>query len=121
MEESPEITIVLLGDAGVDSKDSESLPVLHDLDQPFVFDVKLFNRPYRFEFCDTASPRNYTLLHPDVVVLCYDISNPESLTAVKEKWSKEVHIYYEPDRPTLMLGLKRDLRTKELPDPLVVR
>ncbi|KAI9857481.1 MAG: hypothetical protein M1813_008231 [Trichoglossum hirsutum] len=131
MDDPPSISIVLLGDAEVGksmflsrlsqpgSKDAKSLPVLRDLDQPFVFDVKLFNRPYRFEFSDTASPRNYTLLHPDVIVLCYDISNPNSLRSIRERWSIEVHMYYEPDRPTLLLGLKRDLRTEEMPDPLV--
>ncbi|KAH0537013.1 hypothetical protein FGG08_006148 [Glutinoglossum americanum] len=96
-DDPPEISIVLLGDAEVGksmflsrlsnptTKDGKTLPPLRDLDQPFVFDVKLFNRPYRFEFSDTASPRNYTLLRPDLVVLCYDISNAETLKAVKER------------------------------------
>ncbi|KAI9783976.1 MAG: hypothetical protein M1839_002921 [Geoglossum umbratile] len=126
----PEISILLLGDAEVgksmllarlsqpQAKDGNKIPILRDLDQPFVYDVKLFNRPYRFEFSDTASPRNYTLLQPDIVVLCYDISNVSSLESVREKWSKEVHMYYEPDRPTLLLGLKRDLRTVEMVNPL---
>ncbi|KAI9765148.1 MAG: hypothetical protein M1840_007741 [Geoglossum simile] len=100
------------------ANDGKSLPLLRDLDQPFVYDVRLFNRPYRFEFSDTASPRNYTLLQPDVVLLCYDISNPSSLKSVKERWSKEVHMYYETDRPTLLLGLKRDLRTEKMISPL---
>jgi len=129
MADPPEITIVLLGDAEVgksmflsrlsqpNANDGKSLPLLRDLDQPFVYDVKLFNRPYRFEFSDTASPRNYTLLQPDVVVLCYDISSPSSLKSVQERWSKEVHMHYEPDRPTILLGLKRDLRTEEMVDP----
>lgn len=55
------------------------ITLLRDGNQPFVFDITFFNRPYRFEFYDTSSPENWTLLHPDVIVLCYDISSRLSL------------------------------------------
>ena len=55
------------------------ITLLRDGDQPFVFDITFFNRPYRFEFYDTSSPENWTLLRPDVIVLCYDISSRLSL------------------------------------------
>ena len=55
------------------------ITLLRDGDQPFVFDITFFNRPYRFEFYDTSSPENWTLLRPDVIVLCYDVSSRLSL------------------------------------------
>ncbi|KAI6949527.1 hypothetical protein KC321_g18554, partial [Hortaea werneckii] len=64
----PSVPILLLGDAGVgkstflsrltlgntapDTPITNPLPTLHDLNQPFPFDIRLYNRPYRFEFSD---------------------------------------------------------------------
>ncbi|KAI4151129.1 MAG: hypothetical protein L6R39_002111 [Caloplaca ligustica] len=93
-----------------------SLPVLHDLDQPFVFNISMYNRPYRFEFFDTASPENYTLLRPDFIILCYDITDRRSLINVQEVWRKEVTRHYRRDGedvPLMVLGLKRDARVEE--------
>lgn len=59
------------------------ISLLRDNDQPFVFDIKFFDRPYRFEFFDTASPENWSLLQPNVIVLCYDISSRLSLINVQ--------------------------------------
>jgi Ras homolog gene family, member A len=73
----------------------------------------MYNRPYRFEFYDTASPEHYTLLRPDLAILCFDINNRGSLENVQKKWRKEVYIHYtqeEARMPVMLLGLKRDLR-----------
>jgi Ras family protein A len=73
----------------------------------------MYNRPYRFEFYDTASPEHYTLLRPDLAILCFDINNRSSLENVQKKWRKEVYTYYtqeETRMPVMLLGLKRDLR-----------
>ena len=73
----------------------------------------MYNRSYRFEFSDTASPENYTLLHPNFVILCYDISNRESLINVQQSWRKDVTRNYshsDESIPIMLLGLKRDLR-----------
>jgi len=125
MSDPPEVTILLLGDSEVGKStflsrlsrgnkdhDTKGLPILRDLDQPYIYDISLFNRPYRFEFYDTASPENYTLLRPDFLILCYDITNRETLESVQERWSKEVMLYYSYNReiPIMLLGLKRDLR-----------
>jgi Ras homolog gene family, member A len=86
----------------------------------------MYNRPYRFEFYDTASPQNYTLLRPDFVILCYDINDRTSLEESQRRWRKEVILHFRrEDRiPVMLLGLKRDLRALEAPsmvDPLEVR
>ena len=92
------------------------LPLLRDLDQPFIYDIRLYNRPYRFEFYDTASPENYTLLLPDFVILCYDINERRSLVNTQQVWRKEVtrnYTYKKEGIPVMMLGLKRDLRVED--------
>ena len=93
-----------------------SLPLLRDLDQPFVYDIRMYNRPYRFEFYDTASPENYTLLRPDFIVLCFSIDGRQSLVNVQQVWFKEAVQCYMRERddiPIMVLGLKRDLRKEE--------
>lgn len=94
---------------------SAPLPVLRDLDQPFPFHISLYNRPYRFEFYDTGSPTSYTLLRPAVIVLCYSIANPTSLQSLRLKWKQivESHFNYDESLPVIVLGLKRDVRSKE--------
>lgn len=93
----------------------DHLPVLRDLDQPFVFNVSMYNRPYRFEFYDTASPEHYTLLKPAVIVLCYSVADPSSLQSVYTTWKHmvETHFNYDEKIPVIVMGLKRDVRSKE--------
>lgn len=76
----------------------------------------MYNRFYRFQFYDTASPKHYTLLTPDFVVLCYDISNRSSLVNVQHVWFKrmvESYMRNREDIPVMLLGLKRDLRVEK--------
>ena len=95
---------------------------LRDLDQPFIYNIRLFNRAYRFEFSDTASPENYTLLDPNVVIMCYDISNRDTLASIEDRWLRCVHEHYMARRhdnlPLLLMGLKRDLRINKSVTPL---
>lgn len=75
----------------------------------------MYNRPYRFEFSDTASPENWTLLSPDFVILCYDINDRRSLINAQEVWKKSVAIHHGKEKeefPVMLLGLKRDLRAE---------
>lgn len=75
----------------------------------------MYNRPYRFEFYDTASPNNYTLLKPSVVVLCYSIASPDSLKSVHTRWKTLVETHFNDNEllPVILLGLKRDVRSRE--------
>ena len=77
--------------------------------------MKLYNRPYVFQFFDTASPTNYTLLRPAVIILCYSIAEPSSLDNVKGYWKHivETHFNYHESIPVVLLGLNRDVRQKE--------
>lgn len=99
---------------GSKSGPPQTLPTLRDLDQPFPFDIRLYNRSYRFLFSDTSSPTNFTLLKPSIIVLCYDISSPSTLHSLKAKWKYvvEMHFNYDESLPIIVLGLKRDVRSK---------
>lgn len=94
---------------------SEALPVLRDLDQPYTFNVRLHRHAYQLQFYDTASPTNFTLLRPSIIILCYSIAEPESLTNIQGYWKKlvETHFNYDEQLPVLLLGLMRDVRQKE--------
>jgi Ras family protein A len=85
------------------------------MDQPFPFNIRMYNRPYRFNFYDTASPENFTLLRPALVVLCYSIANPESLESVHKHWKPLVETHFNDDDtlPVVLLGLKRDVRSQD--------
>ena len=89
----------------------------------------MYNRPYRFEFYDTASPEHYTLLSPGFIIICYDISDRRSLVNAQYAWRKEAIRHYNlrregitrgefptkrtEDIPVMLLGLKRDKRVEE--------
>jgi len=133
--ETPEVSILLLGDAetgkstflsriskGSIAHDKKGpITLLRDGDQPFVFDITFFNRPYRFEFYDTSSPENWTLLRPDVIVLCYDVSSRLSLIHAQRFWIQEIKriFTFQKELPILFLGLKRDLRSEDDPNGII--
>ena len=132
--DGPTATILLVGDASCGKSTllaklaggastitravspSNPLPTLRDLDQPFVYNIRMYNRPYRFEFSDTASPDNYTLLTPSLIIMCYDVSSRASLVSVQEYWSDLVAktwLMHNEEIPVCLLGLKRDLRVEK--------
>ncbi|KAF1966512.1 P-loop containing nucleoside triphosphate hydrolase protein [Bimuria novae-zelandiae CBS 107.79] len=125
----PEVNVLLLGDEEVgkstflsrlslgirphnDDLPPYSLPTLRDSEQPFTFNVSLYNRAYSLAFSDTSSPTSYTLLRPDFIVLCYDISRRSTLESLRTRWLPIVngHFNYDEALPVMVLGLKRDLR-----------
>ncbi|MCJ1414406.1 hypothetical protein MMC32_000732 [Xylographa parallela] len=127
MNGPPTVTILLLGDSacgkstflshGQNSAHTHTtgFPLLRDVDQPFRYDVRMYNRPYRLAFHDTASPEPYTLLHPDFVILCYAINSRPSLQNAQQVWRKGVLRDYAAEydsMPVMLLGLKRDLRVE---------
>ena len=77
----------------------------------------MYNRLYRFEFYDTASPEHYTLLRPNAVILCFDIDNLRSLNIAQKKWQRGVYMHYyqeEARMPVMSLGVQRDLLKEEV-------
>jgi len=141
MDEPTSVSILILGDSGcgkstflsrlsvgqrdnaqAQSEHGASLPTLRDMDQPFEFQVRVYNRRFVLEFHDTSSyHQHWTLLEPDVVILAFDISSRESLGRLKG-WRDDATRYFqnpstEPMKdgeriPIMVLGLKRDLRVE---------
>src|ERR1700750_2487966 len=92
-----------------DSLPPYSLPTCRDENQPFDFNITMHRQAYRFLFYDTASPTNYTLIQPDFIILCFDISNRQSMESLKTRWKTLVETHYNHDEmlPVMVLGLKR--------------
>ncbi|CEJ79889.1 Putative Small GTPase superfamily [[Torrubiella] hemipterigena] len=119
------------------------IPLLRDIDQPFKFNVNLGGQSRILEFYDTSSPDNWRLLDPDVVILCYDISQRLSLINMKRyvscivyksatsshppanyaccQWINEVKGAFSrvDSLPIIVLGLKRDLRSEDDPNGII--
>ncbi|OAA46177.1 Small GTPase superfamily [Metarhizium rileyi] len=97
------------------------IPVLRDIDQPFVFSIMLGSKRYCLEFFDTSSPDNWRLLDPDVLIICYDISQRLSLINMKRFWIDEVKKTFKraDTLPIIVLGLKRDLRSETDPNGII--
>ncbi|OQE19975.1 hypothetical protein PENSTE_c014G09972 [Penicillium steckii] len=130
------VTLLLLGDAGCGKSTFlsrlkngrrltpsqpgatvESAPEpLRDSDQPFIYDIRFSKKKFTLELYDTASPnQHWTSLHPDVVVIAFDISNRGTLDGLKA-WRNDITRYFQHGHgeriPVMLLGLKRDLRTE---------
>ena len=126
VDDPPPITILLLGDPDCGKSTflsslshsrsvHDTSPLLRDLDQPFVYNITSARRVLRLEFCDTSSPENYTLLTPNVIILCYAVNDRVSLRNTQLYWKKEAMANYrgvEEKVPLMLLGLKRDLRVE---------
>ncbi|KAK3387107.1 P-loop containing nucleoside triphosphate hydrolase protein [Podospora didyma] len=133
--EAHTVTILFLGDDGCGkstflSRISQGrhklggraqITLLRDLDQPFVFEVRARKGLYRFEFYDTSSPETWKLLKPDLIVVCYSISQRLSLINLQRVWIKEVRTTFASGDaiPLLVLGLKRDLRSEDDPNGII--
>ena len=64
---------------------------------------------------DTAGQEDFDRLRPlsypdtDVLLLCFSIVSPDSLTNIFEKWAPEVKHFCQ-EVPIILVGTKRDLR-----------
>ncbi|KAL8397409.1 hypothetical protein RB594_004220 [Gaeumannomyces avenae] len=97
------------------------IALLRDSDQPFLFELRSRKGLYKIELHDTSAPHDWHILRPDVVVICYDISQRLSLINMQRVWIKEVRSTF-PDAdslPILVLGLKRDLRSEDDPNGII--
>ncbi|KAI0137204.1 P-loop containing nucleoside triphosphate hydrolase protein [Xylariales sp. AK1849] len=97
------------------------ISLLRDIDQPFIFEARNRKGGYRLEFYDTSSPESWQLLEPDLIVICYDISQRLSLIDMQRVWIKEVRTTFhsEAHLPIVVLGLKRDLRSEDDPNGII--
>ncbi|NXF87803.1 RND1 protein, partial [Eubucco bourcierii] len=71
---------------------------------PTVFENYTACSPYY----DNVRPLCYS--DSDAVLLCFDISRPETLDSASKKWKTEI-LDYCPNTRVLLIGCKTDLRT----------
>ncbi|KAI0885367.1 P-loop containing nucleoside triphosphate hydrolase protein [Annulohypoxylon maeteangense] len=98
-----------------------TITLLRDIDQPFIFEIRNRRRTYRLEFYDTSCPEDWRLLKPDLVLICYDISQRLSLINMQRLWIKQVHSTFQTSDslPIMVVGLKRDLRSETDPNGII--
>lgn len=81
----------------------------------YVADVDLDGRRVELALWDTAGQEDYDRLRPlsypdtNVVLICFSIDLPESLSNVQEKWISEV-LHFCHGVPIILVGCKVDLR-----------
>ncbi|PNP56423.1 hypothetical protein FNYG_15359 [Fusarium nygamai] len=80
-----------------------------------VADIEVDGKSVELALWDTAGIEDYdplrALSYPDtdVVLICFAIDSPTSLSNVSEKWISEVFRFIS-DVPRILVGLKKDLR-----------
>ncbi|KAJ3100519.1 hypothetical protein HDU97_002155 [Phlyctochytrium planicorne] len=77
--------------------------------------LNIHGKAVELSIWDTDGVEGYDRLRPlfypdtDVVIICYDISSPDSLSNVTEKWIPEIENYL-PECPKMLVGTKSDER-----------
>ncbi|KAH0586662.1 GTP-binding protein Rho1 [Termitomyces sp. 'cryptogamus'] len=82
-----------------------------------VTDIHVDGRHIELALWDTAGQEDYDRLRPlsypdsHTILICFAIDSPDSLANIQEKWLTEV-LYYCPNIPYLLIGCKKDLRSR---------
>ncbi|XP_013986170.1 rho-related GTP-binding protein RhoF isoform X2 [Salmo salar] len=83
--------------------------------EKYVTTVKFGGKEIRLNLYDTAGQDDYDRLRPlsyqnaNLVLVCYDVTNPTSFENVLIKWYPEVN-HFCRDVPVILIGCKTDLR-----------
>ncbi|KAG7480624.1 hypothetical protein MATL_G00058200 [Megalops atlanticus] len=118
-----EIKIVIVGDGGCGKTSLLMVYAKGDFPEkyaPSVFEkyfttVRYRGREIGLNLYDTAGQEDYDRLRPlsyqnaNLVLICYDVTNPTSFDNVLIKWYPEVN-HFCRGVPTILIGCKTDLR-----------
>eukprot|EP00729_Bicosta_minor_P004849 gene4849-9580_t len=80
-----------------------------------IVDTVVDGRDVELALWDTAGQEDYDGMRPlsypdtDVLLITFDISNPDSLENIEEKWAPEVQKFI-PTTPIILVGTKSDIR-----------
>jgi len=97
------------------SKDEFPEEYVPTIFENYVADIEVDGRPIELALWDTAGQEDYDRLRPlsypdtDVLLVCFSIANPDSLSNVTEKWQSEI-MHFCPKVPIILVGTKKDLR-----------
>ncbi|CAL1569437.1 unnamed protein product [Knipowitschia caucasica] len=121
-----EIKVVIVGDGGCGK--TSLLLVFAKGDFPETYAPSVFEKynttitvggsGVRLNLYDTAGQDDYDRLRPlayqeaDVILVCFDVTNPTSFENVLVKWFPEVR-HFCGDAPLILIGCKTDLRNED--------
>ncbi|KAF6767964.1 hypothetical protein AHF37_09187 [Paragonimus kellicotti] len=84
--------------------------------ETYVADIEVDNKHVELALWDTAGQEDYDRLRPlsypdtHVILMCYSIDSPDSLSNIKEKWAPELK-HFCPNVPIVLVGNKSDTRS----------
>ncbi|XP_075945028.1 rho-related GTP-binding protein RhoF [Anarhichas minor] len=118
-----ELKIVIVGDGGCGKTSLLLVYAKGDFPEkyaPSVFEkytttISLGRKEIKLNLYDTAGQEDYDRLRPlsyqqaDLVLVCFDVTNPTSHENVLIKWHPEVK-HFCRDTPVILIGCKTDLR-----------
>ncbi|XP_036272536.1 rho-related GTP-binding protein RhoD [Pipistrellus kuhlii] len=122
-EEAAAVKVVLVGDGGCGKTSLLMVFAAGDFPEsytPTVFerfnmDMKTQGKPVKLQIWDTAGQVDYDRLRPlfypdaSVVLLCFDVTSPNSFENVSTRWYPEVR-HFCKEVPIVLVGCKTDLR-----------
>lgn len=79
--------------------------------ETYVTDIVVDNQKIELVLWDTAGQEDYERLRPlsypdsNVIVMCYSIDSPDSLSNISDKWNPELR-YYCPRAPIILVGTR---------------
>ncbi|NXI35471.1 RHOF protein, partial [Galbula dea] len=83
--------------------------------EKYTASVRVGGKPVKLHLWDTAGQEDYDRLRPlsysdaNVVLICFDVTNPNSYNNILTKWYPEVN-HFCKGVPVLLVGCKTDLR-----------
>ncbi|XP_020485460.1 rho-related GTP-binding protein RhoF [Labrus bergylta] len=118
-----ELKIVIVGDGGCGKTSLLMVYAKGDFPEkyaPSVFEkyvttITLGGKEIKLNLYDTAGQEDYDRLRPlsyqeaNLVLVCFDVTNPTSFENVMIKWHPEVK-HFCRDTPVILIGCKTDLR-----------
>ncbi|KAF3849132.1 hypothetical protein F7725_015629 [Dissostichus mawsoni] len=123
MKKGQELKIVIVGDGGCGKTSLLMVYAKGDFPEkyaPSVFEkyvttISLGAKEIKLNLYDTAGQDDYDRLRPlsyqeaDLILVCFDVTNPTSYENVLIKWHPEVK-HFCRDTPVILIGCKTDLR-----------
>ncbi|KAK5852113.1 hypothetical protein PBY51_023612 [Eleginops maclovinus] len=123
MKKGEELKIVIVGDGGCGKTSLLMVYAKGDFPEkyaPSVFEkyvttISLGQKEIKLNLYDTAGQDDYDRLRPlsyqeaDLILVCFDVTNPTSYENVLIKWHPEVK-HFCRDTPVILIGCKTDLR-----------
>ncbi|XP_056289368.1 rho-related GTP-binding protein RhoF [Pseudoliparis swirei] len=121
-----ELKIVVVGDGGcgktslllVFAKGDFPEKYAPSVFEKYVTTISLRGKEIKLNLYDTAGQEDYDRLRPlsyqeaDLILVCFDVTNPTSHENVLIKWHPEVK-HFCRDTPVILIGCKTDLRKDE--------